>query len=377
MISWNLKNLKVQPIALDIGSNTIKMIQLSMNNDKGSVIAAEKVYIDAETNSKAKLRREFIVKSIKRMLSKGNFVGCNVVSCLPDDKLKITSLRLAEAEGDEFEDVLKREVAERFNLDPEKDSINYIFAGSVHQGDEVKNEVILFAADDSTIRDHISMLESAGLRPIAIDIIPCALFRNFIRLHRRQEDKNRSVVFVDIGAHFTTVVFGRGGEVTFIKQIPIGGEKFNMEAASKLGIGLEEVVMLRGKLDKEKSGLELSGQGVLDASTRQVMVDAITSVAEELAKEVSLCFRYYTVTFRGKRIEEAIFSGGGAYESILLDILRKQLTVDIRIAKPLAGFDMEGVDFGSDRRRSKCEWAVAVGLGLKVWDGAVKEKSKS
>ncbi len=106
-----------------------------------------------------------------------------------------------------------------------------------------------------------------------------------------------------------------------------------MEVASKLGIGLEEVVMLRGKLDKEKSGLELGGQGVLDASTRQVMADAITSVAEELAKEVSLCFRYYTVTFRGKRIEEAIFSGGGAYESILLDILRKQLTVDIRVAE--------------------------------------------
>jgi hypothetical protein len=33
-------------------------------------------------------------------------------------------------------------------------------------------------------------------------------------------------------------------------------------------------------------------------------------VAEELAKEISLCFRYYTVTFRGKRVEKAIFTGG-------------------------------------------------------------------
>ncbi|GAG24390.1 unnamed protein product, partial [marine sediment metagenome] len=261
--------------------------------------------------------------------------GRNVISCLPNDKLKITSLRLSEAESGEIEQTLRKEVSQRFGLDPDRDGINYMFAGNVQQGDEVKNELILFATDNETIKSHIGMLEEAQLRPVAIDTIPCALFRSFERSLRRQEDREQTVVFVDLGSRFTTVVFGRGGEISFVKQIPLGGEKFNREIAAKLGISITEAEMLRGTLRMEKStnidagasGLAPEsgsiGQGGLDASTRQVMVDAIGVVAEELAREISLCFRYYTVTFRGKRVERAVFAGGEAYENTLLNVLRR------------------------------------------------------
>ena len=113
------------PIALDIGNNSIKMLQLSMSNVNGSVIAADEVRIDADTNKDSKARKDFIVKTIERMLDKGNFIGHNVISCLPDDKLKIMSLRLGQSEGMDIEDALKKEVSQRFGLDPAKDSINY------------------------------------------------------------------------------------------------------------------------------------------------------------------------------------------------------------------------------------------------------------
>lgn len=112
----------------------------------------------------------------------------------------------------------------------------------------------------------------------------------------------------------------------------------------------------------------------LDAATRQVMVGAIDAVAEELTREISLCFRYYTVTFRGKRIERAFLTGGEAYENILLNVLARKLAVEIEVAQPLKGFDLsrEGmrIYLNGDRRGVLCEWAVAVGLSLKGWDGA-------
>ena len=67
-------------------------------------------------------------------------------------------------------------------------------------------------------------------------------------------------------------------------------------------------------------------------------------------------------------MERAVFAGGEAYESILLNVLKRQLTVEIEIAQPLKGFDMKDVNFGTDRRGLLCEWAVAVGLGLKGLD---------
>lgn len=375
MINWRFKTQNQRPIGLDIGHNSIKMIQLIVDAGHISVLAADKVHIDPSINGDAEKRRSFVVSTIRRMLDDGGFRGRGVVSCLPNDKLKITSLRLAETDSEQIEQALRKEAAQRFGLDPDKDTINYVLAGTVRQGDEIKNELILFAADNETIKSHIEMLEEAGLRPIAIDTVPCALFRSFERLLRRQEDRERTVVFVDVGSCFTTVVFGRGGEISFVKQIPIGGEKFNQQIAAKLGISINEAEILRGKLRMERmadaeKGLAGTSQGSMgqsefDQSTRQAVIDAVSAVAEELAREISLCFRYYTVTFRGKRVERAVFSGGEAYEDILLSVLRRQLTVEIEVAQPLRSFNMMNINFDSDRRGLLCDWAVAVGLSLK------------
>ena len=50
---------------------------------------------------------------------------------------------------------------------------------------------------------------------------------------------------------------------------------------------------------------------------------------------------------------------------IMLNVLQRQLTVEVDVAAPFRGFDMADVAFNSDRRAFLCEWAVAVGLALK------------
>jgi len=360
------------------------MIQLLMNGEQLSVIAAQKARIDPGINGDGQERSRFVISAIRQMLAEGNFHGRNVVSSLPNDGLRITSLRLAEAQSDGIEQALRKEVAQRFGFDPDEDAMKYVVAGNVHQGDEIKNELILFAADNETVKRHIEMLEEAGLIPVSIDTIPCALFRSFERSLRRQEDRERTVVFVDVGNQLTTVVFGREGEISFVKQIPIGARKFNEDIAARLGIDISEAEMLREALQMEKSfstpkpgpteQAPADDEQKLDASTRQATVDAVSAVAEELTREISLCLRYYTVTFRGKRVERAVFTGGGAYEYILLDVLRRQLAVEVEVAQPLKGFDMsserKNLNFDSDRRGLLCEWAVAVGLSLKGSNGA-------
>ena len=382
MISLGFKTRDIRPIGLDIGHHSIKMIQLAVYGEQITVLAAEEARIEP-TNGDEQERNNHIVSAIKDMLARGNFHGKNVVSCLPSGDLKITSLRLTEAEGEKAEQVLRREIVQRFGLDPDKDAMDYIIAGNVRQGDEIKNELILFATNNEIVKSHIEILETAGLRPIAIDTIPCALFRSFERSLRRQEDREYAVIFIDVGSCYTTVVFGRGGEICFVKQIKIGAGNFNREVASKLNISNNEAEILRGQLQaeygpampKQHPATQESAESTqkIDAATRQVMIDGISKIADEPAKEISLCLRYYTVTFRGRRVERAVLTGGGGYEKILLDVLRRQLTVGIEVAQSLKGFDLSkeraNLNFYGDRRGLLCEWAVAVGLSLKGWHG--------
>ncbi len=353
---WITTNRKIQPIGLDIGHSGLKMVQLAVGDDRPKVLAARRIPVaagDPEAQEKA------VVAAIQRVLADGQFRGRNVVSALPIDKIKITSLRLAEAEMDQADKILRREAAERFNLDPAQDAIDYLLAGSVRQGDEVKSEYILFAVDNEIVEAHVRLLEEAGLTPTAIDAPPCALFRTFERTMRRQEDRERTVIFIDIGHQYTTVVFGRGGEICFIKQIAIGMMQFNDEVASVLGLAASEAEAFRLRLQREDS---------LDPATRRLVVDALNVTSEQLAGEVSLCLRYYTVTFRGKPVERAVVAGGGAYEQVLRDVLRRHLSVEVEVAEPLRGFelDRDGIDHGGTK--GFADLALAVGLSLKGWE---------
>jgi Tfp pilus assembly PilM family ATPase len=53
MISFDFKNRIIRPIGLDIGHDSIKMLQLEINGEKMSVRAAEEARIEIDTNADA------------------------------------------------------------------------------------------------------------------------------------------------------------------------------------------------------------------------------------------------------------------------------------------------------------------------------------
>jgi type IV pilus assembly protein PilM len=355
-LNWIPVHNKVLPIGLDIGHSAIRMVQLALANDEIRVLAVERASISAVNSVSGAPDRGDLIGAIRQMLTRGRFKGQSVVSALPNENLWITSVRLADAEVSAEDRVLRKEAAQRFGLNPDKDVIEYLPAGSVLQGEEAKKEYIVMAAADEAIRNHISLLEEAGLKPVGIDAAPCALFRNVERMMRRQEDRERTLVFIDVGHYYTTVVFGRVGDIYLIKQMAFGAARFNEDVAAKLEVSKEEAQNLRLKLR--------SGQAV-DPAVKNCIADTLHNTAEQLAGEIALCLRYYSVTFRGKRVERAVVAGGGAYEPILLEVIQRQLSIETEVAEPLRGFDLSAITGGEALNASAADLALAVGLSLK------------
>ena len=356
-LDWITMNPKAQPIGLDIGHRNIKMVQVAPVGDRIKFLAARRVPLDPDLACDSPERQRAVVLAIKQLLTDGDFRGRSVISLLPIDRIKITSLRLAEAEAAEAEEAIRREAAERFGLNPQRDAIHWLFAGIAQQGDEVKQEYILLAVDNATIGSHIALLEEAGLTPVGIDAPPCAVFRTFERTMRRQEDREKTNIILDVGYRNTIVVFGRAGEICFAKHVPLGTGHFDAEIASALGIGAADAELLRRKVQKDEP---------IEAATRRHVIDALNTMAEQLASEIALCLRYYTVTFRGKRVERAVIAGGGAYEQVLLDVLRRQLSLEIEVAEPLRGLDLGDGAAARDLGNGSADLALAVGLSLRL-----------
>ncbi|HEG44530.1 MAG TPA: hypothetical protein ENH94_10830 [Phycisphaerales bacterium] len=359
---FGLKNTrKAGPIGLNISSSSIRMIQLTHNGGAIDIVAADETHFDPTVIDDPQQRKDFTIAAIKKMFARSGFIGTDVVSSLSNDILKVKSFRLDSIDDEQIENSVRQEVEECFSLDADSAEIRYMVAGNAYQGDEIKNEVIIFAADSQIVKEHLSMLEKAALTPVSVDSIPCALFRSFQKALRRQEDSDLVSVFVDVGNNFTTVIIGKGQQITFIKQIPIAGKQLNAKVAADLDMTTQEAAVLRSRLRS-------NADDTLDPDTRQAVIDAMRDVIEELAKEVSLCFQYYAVTFRGERPEQAIFTGDQAYESTLLNALKRHLGIEMKVAEPLRGFDLSKAKLISREHPAMSEWAVAVGLSIKGWD---------
>ncbi len=365
---WMTRREKILPIGLDIGHRFVKMIQFGVGEDGVRVLAARREPVDVQDVGDEDAWRQQVAPAIERGLAGGAFKGREVVFALPASRLRITSLRLPETDPADVQRTLYKEAAQRFALDSRNGAIEYVLAGTVRQGDELKNEYILFAGDDETVRNHIRWVEGVRLRPAGIEAAPCALFRCFERMMRRQEDRERTIMFLDVGHRYTTVVLGRADEICFVKQLMFGTARFAEDIAERLSIPIADADALRRKMPPDET---------TDAATRRLVMDAMHATAEQLAGEISLCLRYYTVTFRGKRVERAIMAGGGVHEEALLSVMKHHLAIETDIAEPLRGFDRESVRAELGERDPAADFALAVGLSLRGWGTSTATLVKS
>lgn len=374
--SWVRRPL--QPIGLDLGRRFVRMVQVARHKGQITVTAAAQHEIAPGAYTSAELE-EIHVQAVRTLLAGGQFAGREAVIALPWEQLQLRTVRIPPMPESDTADAVRFEAADRFGLDPEKAEVRFLPAGDVRQGNELRQEVIVLGAERSIIDGYINLLARMGLRPAAIDAAPCALFRGFERFLRRKEDQGDANVFIDMGYLGTRVAISRGSELIFVKSIPIGGQRFDELVAESLSLSPHEAVQIRRRLRNHHVAAatgQANGEGLeslMDENVRRIALDAIRPAIEQLSKEISLCVRYCSVTFRGPRADAITVVGGEAPNADILQMLSDQVNIPFHTGKPMRNIAYEIESDGADRRAGQPEWATALGLALKpvsTWDSA-------
>lgn len=351
---------KSWPIALDIGSESIRMLQLHKAGHMVTARAcAQWKFPDKAAGDPVEHRAAAIV-SVREILRKGGFQGRSVVTCLSGSQLQFKSIRLPHMPAGELAEAIRWEAGERFGFAIERDCLRHLVAGQVRQGNEVQDEVIMMAVPAAVVDDHLAMLDDMGLRPVGIDAEPVAVFRTLERFLRRQADESAVSVVVDIGAAASRVIVARGRQIVFLKTIDIGGRKLTEAVASQLNISYAEAAELRMVLSR---GEPDSAQAPMRGNW--TIHDAIRSEVEALAREIGLCLRYCSVTFRGLRPEQVVVTGGLSHDRTLMELLSENLNLKCIQGQPLRGIDVSGTMIRGDRRGTLAEWALCAGLAMR------------
>jgi type IV pilus assembly protein PilM len=357
---------------LDAGYDTVKLLQLRSARGEVSVQACAKWRVPPLLRDDATARRDATIEAVKTMLRSNPFRGRRAVTALKCSELGIKNIRLPKMLEGELAGAVQWEAAERFSFEVAPDRVKFLKAGEVRQGNETQDEIIVMAATRETVERHLETLDRVGLIPTTIGAEPVELFRAFERRLRRRADQDSVNVLLDIGSGSTRVIVARGRQIVFVKSIDIAGKNLTGSAAKQLNLTTQEAEDLRSLVMKEYAATDAAahesnagGRPAVPESVRWTIHDAIRGELESLAREIALCLRYCSVTFRGIRPENVIVTGGQAYDPSVLTLLSEQLGVDCQLGRPLWGVDLSGAPAELDRRGALPEWTLCAGLAMK------------
>ena len=352
-------------VGIDFGTRGAKLLQVREQGGKLRAVGAARVdapwpppapdsrAIDAATLT-AQIREAFIA---------GGFTGRRCVVSLPRADICIQSIRLPKMSDEELQQSAVWEAAQRFGFERQAMEVDFVRTGASRQSGETREEVILSAASHAAINARLQPLLAAGLRPIALDTAFTALVRTFSRHARREADRGKIRAIVEIGYTGSTVLILRGDQIAFCKPINIGGEQFNQAVAEHLQMDERAA----GDLRAARIAAVIDGQAT-DPATDRAVYDAVRPLMGDLVKEVTLCLRYYGVTFRGHPPESIVLTGGEGLEPRLGEVMSQSCKTPVVFDDPLGTITglIGSIQSALNRTPgpSSC-WSVACGLSMR------------
>ena len=387
VLSWF--SSRVNPIAVDIGTDTIKLLQVEPGKDgQYRLVAATCEIIPDELRSKPAERDSFVGEAIRKATADG-FRGKQVVTCLPSNHMAVQHLRVGKMTNEELVKALPFEASGKLPFDAGRAVLRHTIAGEVYQNQEAKQEVIVMAAPRDAVDRHLNVLSKAKLEVVGIHVEQNALIECFGHLFKRKSDENVSTLFIDMGAGATHIVIAHGKNMVFAKHIAVGGDVFNRRVAEAVKIDVAKARELRVRVTHRLAQAPRLPAGVVaisggdeqthplgkqngTVSTDSVSDEQIAKVAEALAEPVSqlitelqLCLRYYESIFPGRAVDRAIFTGGESRHVALCQSIAQRLGLPATLGDPLARLVKDAVAKTTvDLRQPQPGWAVVAGLGI-------------
>jgi type IV pilus assembly protein PilM len=345
---------KVLPIGIDLGSSVAKVAQLRVSEGELELLAARQIAQQPPAGSDRTARLAQVGGELRKMLRGKEFSGHSAVLSIPAEETFVHHVRIPRVAAAEQERVIHGELRGKLPYSLESAIVRYLVAGDIPSESEPRQEVLTVSVPRAVVEGYLQMAAKARLNVVGVNIESCAIVECFARLFRRESDKSRAIMYVDIGTRSTQVVLSHGPRIVFARNLPLSGERFDGAVAEALSIPLGDARRRRRDAMAEDA----------DPATAEEILGAMETPIGALAAELTQCLRYYETVFRGDGVERAIFLGGGAYDKRLCQAIARRANLPAQIGDPLAKIRRgEGMEsFSSETPRP--DWAVAVGLSI-------------
>lgn len=339
-----------ETVALDIGSSSIKLIQMVMGKQGWQLekIGMKELPPEAIVDGSI-IDSMTVVNTIQELLKEQSIKTKQAISALTGHYVIIKKVTFPAATEDELAESIQWEAEQYIPFPVTEVNLDFQILGADTEG-RGQMDVMLVAVKKDVISDYTNVLREAGLNPVVIDVDAFAL-ENMMEINYPVVS-GEMIAVVNIGASITSLTVIVDGVTAFTRSIPMGGNQFTEEIQRVLGISFAEAEALKtGKAESDKEA---------------EIASAITLVTNNLIMDVKRSLDFFLAGGHDLNVNKIYMSGGGSNISGLKELMQEKTSIPVESIDPFRNVDLAVKDKSDEEIKAlSLFFGVGVGLGTR------------
>lgn len=346
-------------IGIDIGSTSIKLIELSQGANSGAALfrvesfAIEPLPVNAVVEKKI-ADLEAVGQAIRRAVNRAGTKTKRAAVAVSGSAVitKIIALSSALSES-EMESQIQLEADQYIPYPLEEVNIDFDVIGPSQSSPELV-DVLLAASRRENVDDRVSALEAAGITAAVVDVEAYAMENACTLLlgGRGEEQREKTIAVVDVGAATTTLHVLHEGQIVYTREQNFGGAQ------------LIDEVQRRYALPRDQATQKVRDGDVAEGYEREVL----GPFKEALAQQISRALQFFYSGTSFNRVDQIVLAGGAASIRRLDQLVEERLGLSVLVANPFGHMSLSARVKAQELMREAPALMIAVGLALRGFD---------
>lgn len=338
----------IDHFGLDIGSTSIKLVQLTKNDGKYNLLTLGQIPTPVTIDPTQKDVNTKVLSEAIKKLAKDCRVSTKAVSVsLPESQVYTRVVDLPVMSADELGAALKFQIEQYVPLPASEISVKHTVITSQNPASG-QMSVLLVACPNYLIDRYVQIVADAGLELQAIDTESLSSARALVPAG---SDTPTTMIF-DIGSLGSSFSLVKNGEIISTRSINTGGKAISRAISTELGIEEKQADEYRNSYGLKPD--QLSG------SVAKAMLPVVNLIVDEI-KRVVVTIQNKNEADLPKRL---VIYGGCALIPGLVAHLAGQLSLEVQLGNPFSTITrtQEQISAIGD---SGAVFSNAVGLAMK------------
>jgi type IV pilus assembly protein PilM len=341
-------------IGLDIGSNSIKVVQLKEAKRGYALVNFGIEPIPTQTIVDGTIMNQAaVVDAIREIYGKLGIKQKECAIAIAGHSVIIKKINVPVMTPDELEEQIPWEAEHHIPFSKDDVEIDHqILNPNTAQG---QMELLLVAAKKEVVGDYAAVAKEAQLAPVCIDVAAFAV-QNAFEINY-QPSASETVVIINVGAAISNINIIAGGVSAFTRDVTIGGNAFTEEIQKQLNVAYDEA---------EAYKIGGTGGEAAHEVVPQEVERILAQVAEVMAGEFQRSLDFYLATSADATISKIYLAGGSSKIPSLTRAIEERSRLPVELIDPFRKFAIDENRFDTGFLRAHApEAAVAVGLALR------------